>query len=96
MVVQPPQTGVCLSCQSPEASSPTTPLQVEIAPLNEELRQRQQIGLATGLLAHPLAIIPERGWTAAEDKADENSGAANSKLGIVKDRLWSVIRCLTC
>jgi hypothetical protein len=84
MVVQPPQTRVCLSCQSPEASSPTTPLQVEIAPLNEELRQRQQIGLATGLLAHRLAIIPERGWMVAGDKADGKGGAANSKLRIVK------------
>ncbi len=96
MVVQPPQTRVCLSCQSPAASSRTAPLEVEIAQLNEALRQRQQIGLATSLLAHRLAITPERGWTAAWDKADENSGAANSKLGIVKDQLWPVIRGLTC
>ena len=96
MVVQSPQTRVCLSCQSPEASSRTAQLRVEIARLNAALRQRQQIGLATGLLADRFAIIPERGWTAAEDKADENSGAANSKLGIVTDQLWSVIRCLTC
>jgi hypothetical protein len=96
MVVQPPHTSVWSSCQSPEASSRTAPLRVEIARLNAALRQRQQIGLATGLLADRFGIIPERGWTAAEDKADENSGAANSKLGIVKDRLWSVIRCLTC
>ena len=65
-------------------------------PHGEALRQRQQIGLATSLLAHRLAITPERGWTAAWDKADENSGAANSKLGIVKDQLWPVIRGLTC
>ena len=96
MVVQPPQTTVCLSCQSPEASSHTAQLEVEIAQLNEALRQRQQIGLATGLLAHRFAITPERGWTAAEAKAHENSSAASSKLGIVKDRLWPVIRSLTC
>jgi hypothetical protein len=96
MVVQPPHTKVWSSCQSPEASSRTAQLAVEIARLNAALRQRQQIGLATGLLADRFAIIPERGWTAAEDKADENSGAANSKLGIVTDQLWSVIRCLTC
>ena len=96
MVVQPPHTSVWSSCQSPEASSRTAPLEVEIAQLNEALRQRQQIGPATCLLADRFAIIPERGWTAAEDKADENSGAANSKLGIVTDQLWSVIRCLTC
>jgi hypothetical protein len=78
MVVQPPQARVCLSCQSPEASSRTAQLAVEIARLNAALRQLQQIGLATGLLAHRFAIIPERGWTGAED------------------RLWPVIRGLTC
>jgi hypothetical protein len=92
MVVQPPQTRVCLSCQSPEASSRTAQLEVEIAQLNQALRQRRQIGLATGLLAHRFAIIPERAWTAAVYKADENTGAANSKLGTVKDQLWLVIR----
>jgi hypothetical protein len=96
MVVQPPQTRVCLSCQSPEASSRTAQFEVEIAQLNEALRQRQQIGLATGLLAHHFAMIPERGWMAAGDNADENSGAANPKSGIVKDLLWPVIRGLTC
>ena len=96
MVVQAPQTRVCVRCQSPEASSRTTQLRVEIARLNAALRQRHQIGLATGLLAHRFAIIPKRGRTAAEDKAHETSGAANSKLGIVTDWLWSVIRCLTC
>jgi hypothetical protein len=95
MVVQPPQTRVCLSCQSLEASSRTAQLEVEIAQLNEALRQRQQIGLATGLLAR-FAIILERGWTVAGDKADENSCAANSKLGIVKDQLWPVTRDSTC
>jgi len=48
------------------------------------------------LLAHRFAIIPKRGRTAAEAKAHETSGAANSKLGIVKDQLWPVIRGLTC
>ena len=96
MVVDPLQTRVCLRCQSPEASSRTTQLRVEIARLNAALRQRHQIGLATGLLAHRFAIIPKRGRTAAEAKAHETSGAANSKLGIVKDRLWRVIRSLTC
>ena len=96
MVVQPSQTRVCLSCQSPEASSRIAQLEVQIAPLNEALRQWQQIGPPTGLLTHRFAIIPERGWTAAGDKADGNSGAANSKLGIIKDQLWPVIRGLTC
>jgi hypothetical protein len=87
MVVQPPQTRVCLSCQSPEVSSSTAQFEVEIAQLNEALRQRQRIGLATGLLAHRFAIIPERGWTVVGDKADENSGADSSKLGIVNGQL---------
>jgi hypothetical protein len=95
MVVQAPQTRVCVRCQSPEASSRTTQLRVEIARLNAALRQRHQIGLATGLLAHRFAIIPKRG-TAAKDKAHETSGATNSKLGMVKDRLWPVIRGLRC
>ncbi len=95
MVVDPLQTRVCLRCQSPEASSRTAPLRVEIARLNAALRQRHQIGLATGLLAHRSAIIPKRG-TAAKDKAHETSGATNSKLGMVKDRLWPVIRGLRC
>jgi hypothetical protein len=96
MVVQPPQTRVCLSCQIPEASSRPAPLEVEIAQLNEALRQRQQMGLATGLLAHRFAITPEQGWTAAGDKAEENGGAAYSKLGIVKNQLWPIIRGLRC
>jgi hypothetical protein len=68
MVVQPPQTRVCLSCQCPEATSRAAQLRAEIARLNAALRQRQQIGLATGLLAHRFAIIPERGWTGAEHR----------------------------
>ena len=85
MVVQPPQTRVCSSCQSPDASSRTAQSEIQISQLNEALRQLRQIGLATGPLAHRFAIIPKRGWTAAEYKAGENSGAAKSKLGIVKD-----------
>jgi hypothetical protein len=67
-------------------------LAAEIARLNAALGPLQQIGLATGLLAHRFAFIPEWGWSAAEDKAGENSGAANSELGIVKGQLWPVIR----
>ena len=86
MVLQPPQARVCLGSQSPEASSRTAPLEAEIAQLKEALRQRQQIGVATGLLAHRFAITPERGWTAAGTKLTKNSGVANSKLRIVKDQ----------
>jgi hypothetical protein len=56
------------------------------------LSQRQQIGMATGLLAQRLAITPERPPTVAADKTDdENSGVANSRLRIVKDQRWPVI-----
>ena len=41
-----------LSSQSLEASSRVAQLEAEIAQLKEALRQRQQIGVATGLLAH--------------------------------------------
>jgi hypothetical protein len=47
------------------------------------LRQRQQIAVATGLLAKRFTISPERAWTLA---FDENSGVANSRLRIVKDQ----------
>jgi hypothetical protein len=94
MVVPPPQTRVC--CQSPDASSRTAQFAAEVGQLNKPLRQGQQIELATGLLGHRFAIIPERAWTAAEDKADGECGAANSILGIVKDQPWPVIRGLRC
>jgi hypothetical protein len=54
---------------------------------------RQQIGMATGLLAHRLAITPERAQTFTADKTDdENSSVVSSRLRIVKDQLWPVIR----
>jgi hypothetical protein len=85
MVVQPPQTWVCLSCESPEASFRTAQLEVEIAQLNEALRQRQRVGLTTDLLAHRFAIISQRSCTVAGHKVDESRGAANSQLKIIKD-----------
>ena len=75
MVVQPPQTRVCLSCQSPEASSGTAQLAVEIARLNAALRQLQQIGLATSLLAHRFAIIPSGAGRALRTGYGRSSGA---------------------
>jgi hypothetical protein len=51
MVPQPPQTRVCSGSQSLEASSGEAQLEADIAPPMEALRQRQQIGLATGPLA---------------------------------------------
>jgi len=64
---------------------------------NARCWQRQQIGVATGLLAQRFAITPQRAWTVAADNVDdENGGVANSKLRIVKDQPWPVIRGLRC
>ena len=53
--------------------------------------------MATGLLAQRFAITPQRAWTVAADNVDdENGGVANSKLRIVKDQPWPVIRGLRC
>jgi uncharacterized protein involved in exopolysaccharide biosynthesis len=57
MVLQPPQTRVCSSSQSLEASSGEAQLEADIAPPMEALRQqRQQIRMAAGLLAQRLAV----------------------------------------
>lgn len=56
MVSQPPQARVCSCSQSLEASSCVAQLEADIAPRIEALRQRQQIGMATGLLAQRLAV----------------------------------------
>jgi len=60
MVLQPPQTRVCSSPQSLEASSGVAQLEAEIAQLKQALRQRQHIGVATGLLAQRFAKRPEQ------------------------------------
>ena len=53
--------------------------------------------MTTGLLAQRFAITPQRAWTVAADNVDdENGGVAYSKLRIVKDQPWPVIRGLRC
>jgi AmiR/NasT family two-component response regulator len=87
MVMQPRHARVCSSSQSLEASSRVTGVGADIPQLKEALRQRQQIGVATGLLFQRFAISPERAWTLAADNADdENTGVAGSKLSILKDK----------
>jgi hypothetical protein len=87
MVLQPPQATVCLGSQSLEGSSGVAWFEAEIARLKEALKQRQLIGVATGLLAQSFAITPEQAWTLTADNADhEASGVANSKLRSVKDQ----------
>jgi hypothetical protein len=87
MALQPTRSRVCSGSQSLEASPRVALLVAEIAQLAEAPRQRQQIGVATGLLARRFAISAERAWTLAADKADdEDTGVANSELRIVKDQ----------
>jgi hypothetical protein len=75
MVLQPPQASVCSSSQRLGPSSGVADLEAEIPQLREALTQRQQIGVATGLLAQCFAITPERAWTVAADKADDETVA---------------------
>jgi hypothetical protein len=86
MILQPSQARVCSGSQNLETSSRGAQLESDIAQLKEALRQRQQIGLTTDLLAQRLAITPERGWMVAVDADEENSGVAESKLRIVEDQ----------
>jgi hypothetical protein len=97
MVLQPPQARVCSSSQSLEPSSGLAQLEAEIPHRGEALTQRQQVGVASGLLAQCFAITPERAWTVAADKADdEDSCLAQAKLRMVKDQAWPIIRGLRC
>ena len=67
-----------LKLSEPGGELPHGADEAEIAQLNEALRQRQQIGLATGRQAQRFAITPERArWLAADNADDENTGAAN-------------------
>lgn len=81
----PPQARVCSGFQSLEARSRVAQLEAEITRLKEGLRQRELIGVATGLLAQGSANSPERAWTLAVDDNDENSGVTHSRVMIVKD-----------
>ena len=63
MVSQSPTTEVGLVLESLEASSRVAQLEAEIVHLKEALVRRQQIGVATGLLAQRFAITPERAWS---------------------------------
>jgi hypothetical protein len=63
MVSQPPPTEVGSVLEILETSSRVEQLEAEIAQLKEALARRQQIGVATGLLAQRFAISPERAWS---------------------------------
>jgi ANTAR domain len=63
MVPQPPPTEVGSVLEILDASSRVEQLEAEIAQLKDALARRQQIGVATGLLAQRFAISPERAWS---------------------------------
>jgi hypothetical protein len=63
MVSPPPPTQVSLVAESLVISSRVVELEAEIAQLKDALTRRQQIGVATGLLAQRFAISPERAWS---------------------------------
>ncbi|HJV12490.1 MAG TPA: ANTAR domain-containing protein [Propionibacteriaceae bacterium] len=63
MVSQPPPTEVGSILDSWEASARVTELEIEVAQLKEALARRQQIGVATGLLAQRFTISPDRAWS---------------------------------
>jgi hypothetical protein len=63
MVSQQPRTEVEPVIELLEASAQIAQLEAEIAQLKDALAKRQQIGVATGLLAQRFGIPPERAWS---------------------------------
>src|SRR5215211_1971062 len=63
MVPRPPHVEVGLVARSPDTSSRVAQLEAEIAQLKDALARRQQIGVATGLLAQRFSISPDRAWS---------------------------------
>ena len=63
MVSQQPRTVVEPVIELLEASAQIAQLEGEIAQLKDALAKRQQIGVATGLLAQRFGITPERAWS---------------------------------
>ena len=63
MVSQAPHTEAGLVAGRPDTSSRMAELEAEIAQLKHALATRQQIGVATGLLAQRFTITPDRAWS---------------------------------
>jgi hypothetical protein len=63
MVSQPPPTELASVFERLEAGTRIAELEAEIAQLKEALAGRQQIGVATGLLAQRFSISPDRAWS---------------------------------
>ncbi|HKN43803.1 MAG TPA: ANTAR domain-containing protein [Propionibacteriaceae bacterium] len=63
MISQQPSTEVGLVLDILEGSSRVAQLEAEIAQLKDALARRQQIGVATGLLAQRFGVTPDRAWS---------------------------------
>jgi hypothetical protein len=63
MISQHSSTQVGAVLEILEGSSRVAQLEAEIAQLRDALARRQQIGIATGLLAQRFGITPERAWS---------------------------------
>jgi ANTAR domain len=63
MVSHSPHTEAGVVARSPDVSTRVAELEAEIAQLRDALARRQQIGVATGLLAQRFAISPDRAWS---------------------------------
>jgi hypothetical protein len=63
MVSQSPHTEAGLISGNADTNSRVAALESEIAQLKDALARRQQIGVATGLLAQRFAISPDRAWS---------------------------------
>jgi len=63
MVSQSPHTEDGLISGNADTNSRVAALESEIAQLKDALARRQQIGVATGLLAQRFAIGPDRAWS---------------------------------
>ena len=63
MVSTQQHTEAGLVAETPDLVLRVAQLEAEIAQLKDALTRRQQIGVATGLLAQRFAISPERAWS---------------------------------
>jgi hypothetical protein len=63
MISQQPSTEVGLVLDILAGNSRVGQLEAEIAQLKDALARRQQIGVATGLLAQRFGVTPERAWS---------------------------------
>jgi hypothetical protein len=63
MVWTPQHTEAGSVAETADLVSRMVQLEAEVAQLRDALTRRQQIGVATGLLAQRFAISPERAWS---------------------------------